>query len=174
MDPAKGLHVLAEAYQRVREQVPARLLAAGYLLPEHRSYLRQIRVPGFEYRGALDRQQKLAFLQELDAFSVPTVYAEPKGLFLLEAMASGAPVVQPRHGAFPEILERTGGGFLVEPHSPEALAEGLLRIWRNPEAADRMSRDGAAGVRQHYTAEQMARSAMEVFESLLAHPVARR
>jgi glycosyltransferase involved in cell wall biosynthesis len=174
VDPAKGLHVLLEAYRRVREQVPARLLAAGYLLPEHRAYLADISAPGFEYRGALDRQQKIAFLQELDVLSVPAVYAEPKGLFLLEAMACGTPVVQPRHGAFPEILERTGGGLLVEPHSPEALAEGLLRLWREPQTAERLGRAGAAGVREHYTAAHMARAALEVFESLRAHPVAGR
>ena len=174
VDPAKGLHVLVDAYRRVREQVPARLLAAGYLLPEHRSYLAGISAPGFEYRGVLDRQQKIAFLRELDVLSVPAVYAEPKGLFLLEAMASGTPVVQPRHGAFPELLERTGGGLLVDPHSPEALAEGLLRIWREPEAAARLGRAGAAGVRQHYTVAHMARSAVEVFEALRAQPVASR
>ena len=172
VDPAKGLHLLVDAYRRVREQVPARLLAAGYLLPEHRSYLAGIEAAGFEYRGVLDRQQKAAFLREVDVLSVPTVYAEPKGLFLLEAMAGGVPVVQPRHGAFPEILERTGGGMLVEPHSPEALAEGLLRIWREPETAARLSRAGAAGVRAHYTAANMARCAVEVFESLRAHSVA--
>ena len=44
---------------------------------------------------------------------MPATYAEPKGLSLLEAMANGVPVVQPRRGAFPEIVERTGGGLLV-------------------------------------------------------------
>jgi glycosyltransferase involved in cell wall biosynthesis len=174
IDPAKGLHALVEAYRLVREQAPARLLAAGYLLPEHRSYLAGIGAPGFEYRGALDREQKIAFLREVDTLSVPAVYAEPKGLFLLEAMACGTPVVQPRHGAFPEILERTGGGLLVEPHSPEALAEGLLHIWREPETAERLGRAGAAGVREHYTVAHMARAAVEVYEGLRADAVAGR
>jgi glycosyltransferase involved in cell wall biosynthesis len=171
VDPAKGLHVLLEAYRRVREEVPARLLAAGYLLPEHRSYLASLHAPGFEYRGVLDRQRKIDFLRELDVLSVPTVYAEPKGLFLLEAMASGVPVVQPRHGAFPEMLEKTGGGLLVD---PDSLAAGLLRIWREPELAARLSQAGAAGVRQHYTAAQMAARAVEVFEHVGAHAVPSR
>ena len=57
--------------------------------------------------------------------SVPAVYDEPKGLFLLEALASGVPVVQPKRGAFVEIVERTGGGLLVDADDPESLADGL-------------------------------------------------
>ena len=52
--------------------------------------------------------------------SVPATYDEPKGMFLLEAMASGVPVVQPRRGAFIEIVEKTGGGLLVEPDDPDS------------------------------------------------------
>ena len=81
----------------------------------------------FEYRGALDRAEKIAFLQALDVLSVPATYDEPKGMFLLEAMANGVPVVQPRRGAFPEIVAKTGGGLIVEPDDPEALADGLSR-----------------------------------------------
>ena len=56
----------------------------------------------FEYRGEVDRAQKIDFLRSLDVLSVPATYEEPKGIFLLEAMANGVPVVQPRRGAFPE------------------------------------------------------------------------
>ena len=124
--PEKGLHQLAEAYRILRQErglPPARLEVAGYLAPEHRHYLGAIEANlvawglagEFHYRGAPDRAGKIAFLQEVDVFCVPSPYAEPKGLYLLEAMASGAPVVSPRHGAFPEILEKTGGGVLFEP-----------------------------------------------------------
>ena len=50
----------------------------------------------------------MKILKSLDVLSVPTVYQEPKGLYVLEALANGIPVVQPRHGAFPELLEATG------------------------------------------------------------------
>ena len=56
--------------------------------------------------------------------SVPATYEEPKGIFLLEAMASGVPVVQPRRGAFPEIIESTGGGLIVEPDEPKRWPTG--------------------------------------------------
>lgn len=175
--PEKGLHSLCEAYRVLRERTkgePARLVAAGYLPPEHRPYLdeirRQMREWGleaeFEYCGEVDRAQKTAFLQSLDVFSVPTVYVEPKGLFLLEALANGVPVVQPRRGAFPEMVSKTGGGLIVEPDDPAALAEGWLTLWRDPERAAALGRAGAAGVREHYDVGRMAEAAELAYQSI--------
>jgi glycosyltransferase involved in cell wall biosynthesis len=170
--PEKGLHVLAEAYRLLRSRAgaAARLVAAGYLAPEHGAYLDSVRETlrtaglerEFDYRGELDRTGKIAFLRELDVFSVPTTYTEPKGLFLLEAMACGVPAVQPRVGAFPEILETTGGGIAVDA-SPEALADGMIGLWRDPSRARALGLAGAAGVREHYTAAHMAEAAEAVY-----------
>jgi glycosyltransferase involved in cell wall biosynthesis len=167
--PEKGLHVLCEAYTKLRAQAgagKARLVAAGYLPPEHHGYLdaarATLRAAGcegeFEYRGEVDRTEKIRFLQGLDVLSVPTVYTEPKGMFVLEAMAAGVPVVQPRKGAFPEILAKTGGGLIVDP-DPDALAAGILSLWRDPDRALALGRTGAAGVREHYEVSRMAETA---------------
>src|SRR5688572_24632779 len=131
--PEKGLQVLANAYVKVRQRAGGsasaaspgggglRLDVAGYLSPAHAPYLREavaiLERAGLagelSYAGALDRDGKLNFLRRLDVLSVPATYDEPKGMFLLEAMASGVPVVQPRRGAFTEVVEKTGGGLLV-------------------------------------------------------------
>ncbi len=171
--PEKGLHILCEAYRRMRQRPdspPSRLEVAGYLGPEHRGYLdgieQQMKAWGlgeeFRYHGSPDRAGKVRFLAGLDVFSMPAVYADPKGLSVLEAMASGVPVIQPRRGAFPEMLEKTGGGLLVEPDDCDALAEALLAVWRDPE----IGRGGAEGVRRHYSAAHMAARAIEVYASL--------
>jgi glycosyltransferase involved in cell wall biosynthesis len=176
--PEKGLHVLIEAYKKLRERKGApkmRLEVAGYLGPEHKDYFnkieRQIKEWGFaeeyNYRGSLDRQAKLDFLQTLDVLSVPTPYSEPKGLFLFEAMASGVPVVQPRRGAFPEIIAKTSGGILVEPDDTEALADGLFSVWQDKALAEELSRNGQAGVRKHYSVERMTERAVEVYSGLI-------
>jgi glycosyltransferase involved in cell wall biosynthesis len=123
----------------------------------------------FDYRGEVDRGQKTAFLQSVDVFSVPTTYAEPKGMFLLEALANGIPVVQPRRGAFPEMVAKTGGGLIVEPDNPAALADACLELWRNPERAAALGRAGAAGVREHYDVGRMAEAAERAYESIRAH-----
>ncbi len=175
--PEKGLHLLAEAYRLLRGMGgEARLEVAGYLAPEHQGYLdgirRQIEAWGFagefHYRGVLGRAGKLAFFRSVDVLSVPSPYVEPKGLYLLEAMASGLPVVQPRHGAFPEMIANTGGGLLVEPGNAAAFAEALRRL-RDPALAADLGRRGAEGVRRHYTADRMAERALAVYRAV-AHP----
>ncbi len=119
----------------------------------------------FHYRGALDREQKIEFLRGLDVFSVPTVYVEPKGLFLLEAMACGVPVVQPRHGAFPEMLAKTSGGMLVEPGDTQSLAEGLYQTMEESGAARRArARTASTACAQHYSVGRSADRMLEVYE----------
>jgi glycosyltransferase involved in cell wall biosynthesis len=175
--PEKGLHNLAEAYRllrRERDLPPSRLVAAGYLGANHQSYLdgirRSLAAAGleneFQYFGTVDRAQKLRFLQSIDVLSVPSGYHEPKGLYLLEAMASGVPVVQPNHGAFPELIERTGGGLLARSEEPPDVADAILELWREPARAVAMGTRGAAGVRRHYTTDQMASAMIAVYSEL--------
>jgi glycosyltransferase involved in cell wall biosynthesis len=176
--PEKGLHVLADAYRLLRQRTPhrnIRLEIAGYLAPEHHDYLsgieRQLTDWGlaheFQYRGVLDRASKLAFLKGLDALSVPATYDEPKGMSLIEAMAAGVPIVQPRRGSFPEIIERTGGGLLVDGFDAERLASGLHLLIESPSLSIELSDRAFAGVRQHYSASNMARRAIEAYTSVV-------
>jgi glycosyltransferase involved in cell wall biosynthesis len=175
--PEKGLHLLAEAYRLLRSEgrlQGARLLCAGYLAPEHRAYLAGIEArmkeagltAEFEYRGTLDLPEKIAFLRELGLLSVPSPYAEPKGLYLLEALACGVPVVQPGHGAFPEILERTGGGLLFAPGDVRSLADAILALHDDPARAVEMGRRGAEGVARHFSVRLMAERVLEIWQGL--------
>jgi glycosyltransferase involved in cell wall biosynthesis len=176
--PEKGLHVLANAYRRLRKdgRLPnARLEAAGYMAPQHETYLkeieRELKQAGlgeeFNYRGVLDREQKIAFLQSLDVLSVPATYDEPKGMFLLEAMACGVPLVQPSRGAFTEIVEKTSSGLLVEPDDVESLAAGVLRIYEDPALREKLGQSGFENVREHYSVARMADRALEAYASVL-------
>ncbi len=175
--PEKGLHVLADAYVRLRERTagaPIRFDAAGYLAPAHQPYLDEVKralerggvAHEFTYHGAVDRAGKLAFLRSLDVLSVPATYDEPKGVFLLEAMASAVPVVQPRRGAFTEIVEKTGGGTLVAPDDPSALADGLQALWKDRALTKRLGRQGFDGVREHYSVQRSADRLLDVYEAL--------
>jgi glycosyltransferase involved in cell wall biosynthesis len=175
--PEKGLHVLCDAYRVLREsgRLPqATLDAGGYLAPEHRAYLEGIeqRMKGcglateFRYHGALDRTAKLAFLRSLDVFSMPATYEEPKALSVIEALATGVPVVQPRLGAFTEIVENTGGGLLVAPNDVEALAGGIARVLQDPVEWAHLSAAGGSGARTHYSIGREADRALEVYAAI--------
>jgi glycosyltransferase involved in cell wall biosynthesis len=177
--PEKGLHVLADAFIRFRRREPtarARLDVAGYLAGADKPYLANVqdqiakaKLSGdFAYHGVLNRTAKIAFLQGLDVLSVPATYDEPKGLFLLEALASGTPALQPRRGAFTEVVEKTGGGLLVAPDDPDALAAGLATLWRDRALTARLGQLGQAGIRAHYTVQQSAARLLAIYADVIA------
>jgi glycosyltransferase involved in cell wall biosynthesis len=175
--PEKGLRLLAEAYVHFRRRighVRARLLAAGYCAPGPSPYLDGIRqtlrkaglAEEFSYAGEVDKNQKLEFLRGLDVLSVPATYDEPKGLFLIEAMASGVPVVQPRRGAFIETVENAGGGILVDPDNAEALGDGLYRLWSDRSLRETLSARATTGVQEHYTVARSTSRLLDVYASV--------
>ncbi len=177
VSPEKGLHVLADAYRQLRARTPGakmRLDAAGYMHPSQAPYLdgikRDLAKAGLAgeitYHGAVDRDAKLAFLQTLDVLSVPATYDEPKGVFLLEAMGQGVPVVQPRRGAFTEIVEKTGGGALVPKDDTKALAGALHDLWQDPARLAQLGQRGFDGVRVHYSIERSTDRLMAVYEQV--------
>lgn len=174
--PEKGLHRLAEAYALLRSRTPRvkmRLDAAGYMNPAQQPYLNDIKrglaraglADEFMYHGAVDRDGKLEFLQGLDAMSVPAP-DEPKGVSVLEAMAVGVPVVQPRCGSFTEMVEKTGGGLLVPPDDAGALAGALQNLYEDRALADRLGQCGFDGVRAHYSIATSTDRLLAVYESL--------
>ena len=177
--PEKGLHLLCEAY-RILRQVPGigptRLRAGGWLGESGRAYLENIQrdmvawglTEQFEYVGELDRAGKIKFLRSLDVFSMPTTYREPKGLPVLEALACGAPFVQPEHGVFPEFAQATGGGVLVKPNDPQALAEGLARLVGDSKLREELGQRGREAVHRDFGDARMAEQTLEVFRRFLA------
>lgn len=182
--PEKGFHLLVEAFAKLKLMPGmelAKLRAAGWLGAADRGFfaqqqerLRQLGVAdSFEYLGVVDRQGKHRFLQSLDLLSVPTTYRDPKGLFVLEALAAGTPVVQPNHGAFSELLGSTGGGVLVPPNDVDALAQALFELLTDDKKRHELALAGRKGVLERHAAPQMARATAAVFGQLIAsrkHP----
>lgn len=175
--PAKGLHLLVDAYLKLRAQRPGRVVrlhTAGWLGEGDRAYfdeqVARLRSAGYErdchFAGVVDRRQKVEFLQSIDVFSVPTTYREPKGLFVLEALASGVPVVQPEHGAFPELLGATGGGRLVPPNDADALAQSLGELLDSPDRAVELGRAGRQVVVSRFHAGEVAAQTLAIYRNL--------
>lgn len=175
--PEKGFHVLVEALcklNQIKDVPPWQFQAAGYCAGYRKKYLEENRAKAqqagwgdrFHYVGEPDRAGKARFLQNLEVFSVPTTYREPKGLYVLEAWACGLPVVQPAHGSFPELIEASRGGLLVPPNDTSALAEGLAKLLRDEQLRQRLGTSGRQIVQQKFSAEQMALATITAIHEL--------
>jgi glycosyltransferase involved in cell wall biosynthesis len=176
----KGLATLVEAYLllRKRNRLPGlRLRIAGSMTASDRPFVEHLRAQltaagvadDVQFLPNLSRDEKIAFLQGLSALSVPATYGESFGLYVIEALAAGAPVVQPRHASFPELIEATGGGLLCEPDDPESLAAAVEELLGDAEAARAMGARGAEVVRERFNVTRMAEGTMRVFEQVVSH-----
>jgi glycosyltransferase involved in cell wall biosynthesis len=172
--PEKGLHRLVAAIVKAKLP-PFRLRISGWLGQRHQSYLNKAladcAAAGFGDRvdcvACPTHETKVRFMQSLDIFSVPATFHEPKGIYILEAMANGVPVVQPNRGSYPELIQQTGGGLLVEPDDDAALARGIEQLAADPELRRRLGAAGRRGVRKHFTAEVMAQETERVLTRYL-------
>jgi len=113
------------------------------------------------------RDEKMDFLRGCHAFSVPAVFPEAKGFYILEALAAGVPVVQPRSGAFPELVNATGGGLLYDPDGPQPLADALARLMDDPLLRKRLADQGRAAVRASFTDREMAEQTWMLYRKLI-------
>jgi glycosyltransferase involved in cell wall biosynthesis len=174
----KGLDTLVEAYLLLRQwgRVGSlKLRVGGSCGPADRAFvdalrdrLRQAGVLGdVEFHPNLDRARKVGFLRSLSAFSVPASYGEAFGLYVIEALAAGVPVVQPRVAAFPELIEATGGGVLCA-DGPQALAEAIEALLLDPARARALGDAGRRAVFERFSATSMARAMIRSYEEMAA------
>ena len=174
--PVKGLDLLLEAFRGLASRRPgeAVLAVAGQARGPDGDFWREqldaLRGAGLgdavEDHGPLEEADKAAFLKGLHVYCLPSRVHERRAVAALEAMAAGAAVVAPRVGVFPELLELTGGGVLVEPEDPEALARAIESLVAAPGRAAALGAEGAAAVRERFTVENMARGALAVYEGV--------
>lgn len=174
--PEKGLHLACEAVLALRKHpatAKARLCVAGWRGESHRAYadeaMRRLKSRGanaVEYRGEVTRDQKRQFLADIDVLCVPSPYEEPKGLYVLEAMAAGVPVVSPRHGAFPEVIEETCGGRLFDPHNMADLTAVLGELLTDHELRRELGQRGRQSVLAARTVEHYAARVWHEFVAL--------
>ena len=165
--PLKGLDILADAYLLLKEggKFPdLRLELAGGMtaedepfVDEQRRKLTQAGLSDFSsIKPNIDRNEKLNFLRKLSVFSVPARYPEAFGLYVVEALASGVPVVLPHSGAFPELVEQTKGGLVYQPNDPSTLAESLEALLIDPEQSKKIGLNGHEVVSRDFANENLA------------------
>jgi glycosyltransferase involved in cell wall biosynthesis len=163
----KGLPLLVEAFIFLARELGdgmTRLKIAGAATAGDERLIgelkRQIERAGLsarvEWTPNLSLEQKITFLRGLTLFSVPAVYAEAFGLYVIEAMACGVPVVQPDASAFPEIVAANGAGICVRPQSAEALARGWQELLADPTRRAKLGTAGRLSVEKRFSARTMS------------------
>lgn len=178
MSPLKGLDTLAFAFTDLKQRnvVPGlKLRIAGSQTDADAKFVREVQA-NLDCNGALEdvrflpnvtRDEKIQFLSGLSVLSVPAMYGESFGLYLIEAMAAGTPVVQPRHAGFTEVVEQTGGGLLYDPDQKGAYLEALESLLRDPERALKLGEAGRQAVRERFSVDAMAAAHVKVFDEAL-------
>lgn len=120
-------------------------------------------LPDFEGKEVND------FFKRVSLVSVPVRIGEAFGMYLIESMASGVPVVQPALGAFPEIVEISGGGVNYMPNMPEKLSETWADLLNNPDKLEELSQKGYEGTTKKFNIHNHAKEIITLYESL-RHP----
>ena len=178
MSAYKGLDTLVDAFiifKKSDKLNRARLHITGGKSAADKAFVNRLRnklsshglADDVEFLSEFDLKAKLAFLQTLSVLSVPEKHPVACGLYVLEALAAGVPVVQPESGVFPELLEMTGGGVLCEPNNAEALAAALERLLLDPDRARQLGEQGRKAVHEKFHIEQTAGDLMRIYAKVI-------
>ncbi len=178
MCPAKGLDTLVKAFVILKKDVRLSNLkmrvAGGGSGAANEGFLKRIKreidcwgITGeVEFVDDFDKQARIEFLQSLTVLTVPEKQPVAYGLYVLEALACGVPVVEPWEGVFEELLEFTGGGVLYRPNNAASLAEAIKPLLVEPGKARQLGswgRDAIIGrFNIDHTAEDLGRIYQDV------------
>ena len=176
MAESMGLGLLAEAFLKLRKDFPRlRLHLSGGRTGDDEPFLQRLRrtfaAEGVErdvsFFEEFDPASRRKFLSGLSILSVPTPHGTAFGTYILEALACGVPVVQPRVGSFPELVEATGGGVLVEPGDSGALARALGALLGDERRRTELGLRGRESVVRSFGLDTMAKNMIEIYRGVL-------
>ena len=119
-----------------------------------------------EFHKDFEEEGRHDFFKKVSMISVPVLQGEAFGLYLLESMASGIPVVQPEVGSFPEIIKKSEGGISYTPNTPEKLAGALSSLLSDPEKLSQLSEAGRAGVEKHFNIHEQALDTIQLYKKI--------
>jgi glycosyltransferase involved in cell wall biosynthesis len=167
LDPIKDHDTVLRGFSRFLEACPSarlRLIGSGPLQRTVERLAADLRITDrVEFLGSrLDVAEQLA---GMDMFVYATTADEGFGIVLAEAMAAGVPIVATDVGPCAEVLDGGRAGLLVPPADPGALAEAMVRLWRDPDLRARLASSGRARARRHFSRESAARRFAELFDA---------
>jgi glycosyltransferase involved in cell wall biosynthesis len=162
--PEKGFHVALEAFSHLHAKHPhTKFRYGGYLHPSREAWMNDELKKYPHLKDHITHigspkglSEKVRFYNEIDALCVPATFEEPKGLYVLEAIANGVPVVLPSKGAFPELVASTQGGILTLDHDPRKIAEAVSSWINDPNLHRLHAHTGHQRLRSHHTSDKSA------------------
>jgi glycosyltransferase involved in cell wall biosynthesis len=173
-----GFEVLVDAFILLKKNpdfVNVKLKATGGQTGDDKEFihkqinkLKQNNIYGdFEITHDFTQSALQDFFKSTTVLSVPVLNGEAFGLYQLEALASGVPLVQPELGAFPEIIKATGGGVIYKPNTAEALAEKLAEVLSDPDKLETMSLAGRNAVVEKFDCGKLSEKMVEIYKTLI-------
>lgn len=178
LNKENGFEILVDAFIRLKENPKfsnAKLKVTGGKTGDDDKFInRQVdKLKRKGFQNAIEfiedfRTESLgSFFEGLTLLSVPVLEGEAFGLYQIESLASGIPLVQPRLGAFPEIIEASGGGVIYQPNTAEVLAQKLAEVLSNPEQIKLMSIKGRKSVEEKFNTSILIQRMIEVYMSVV-------
>jgi glycosyltransferase involved in cell wall biosynthesis len=175
---SQGLGLLAKAFINLKRDSSLRetkLRISGGQTGDDRKFIRRLTKlfgskgvsKDVEFVHDFDRDSRIRFLGSLTVLSVPALSEHAYGIYLIEALALGIPVVQPGLGAFPELIRETGKGIVYSPNNVDALTSALKSLLGNRENAAALGKQGSKAVHAKFSIETMAKRMLDVYQSCL-------
>ncbi len=179
LTPFLGLELLVDAYMILKRREgleDLQLRAMGGLNGDDKHFVKGLEgkllnagmAGDVQFLSEVDRASRLEFLSGLSVMSVPMPEGEAFGAFMAEAWAAGVPVVQPRVGAFPELVKMTGGGVIYDKSTPECLADALEPLLRDQQFAKELGEKGREATVREFGTTTVAQRMVSLYESIVS------
>ena len=170
-----GLDILTDAFIELRSKKgfeDVKLIITGGNTNDDIKYIKGIKkklkmhkLSGeVEFHEIFEGDGRKEFFKKVSVISVPVRNGEAFGIYLLEAMASGVPVIQPSLGAFPEIVNRAGGGIIFKPNSSSKLADSIANLLSDPNLISKLSSEGRRGIENKFDIDQHTKEMVSIYK----------
>ncbi|MBM3945135.1 MAG: glycosyltransferase family 4 protein [SAR202 cluster bacterium] len=169
LEKRKGLKYLLGAYSRLKWEWPnLRLLVVGPGKPDEDSYriMSERNLQDVVFLGSVSREMKARYFKSADIYCSPATGRESFGIVLLEAMASGKPIVATTIAGYSSVMTHGREGLMVPPKKEEALAEAIEALLKDPDLRASLGRMGLRRA-QDFTWDRVARRVMDFYEARL-------
>lgn len=178
MNHENGLDILVDAFIQLKQKngfEDVRLVLTGGSTGDDAKYIKSNRkklskaglMEYVDFHEDFVDEGRMDFFSKVSVVSVPVRMGEAFGLYLVEAMASGVPVIQPALGAFPEIIGVTSGGLIYEENIPEKLALSLEKILGDKELLRKKSLAARSGTEDHFNITRQSAEMIAAYETLI-------